>query len=188
MVFTSHQQWLSRSWLVPATASFVKSNRLDLEMVNAHAGTISLLPCAFDGAGYFDFDPGGDICCVFEVLDEDAATSTDLCAFSVIFPDRFGLAMGSAAVLGLTNVTNPASWAFGKVLPVYRRPIDWLRAGCEGVVILDHYAAPACLSRKLGNLLAEDEAHARELKSLLCTPQVDPTSILFPKSTARRAA
>jgi hypothetical protein len=182
------QQFYELADWTPAAALFVKSNGFDLELINAHAGTIALLPCTLDGDGFFDFDSEGEVCCVFEVLDEDAATPIDLCAFQVAHPNCFGTAIGSAALLGLTNVTNPASWSFGKVMPVYRRPIDWLRADCEGVVILNHRTAPAFLSRKLGNLLAEDETHARDLKSLLCTPPVDPKSILFPKSAARRAA
>jgi hypothetical protein len=74
------------------------------------------------------------------------------------------------------------------MLAIHRNPLDWLRAGCSGVVILDHVNASACLSRKLGDLLAEDEEHARDLRMMLCQPPVDPASIKFPRAIVRRAA
>ena len=169
-------------------AAYMKVQGIDPKMVEAHAGAASLFPCTFDGAGCFDFDADGESCFVFEVLDEDAATTVDLCAFPIANPARFGTAMGAAAVMGSTNVTNPASWAFGSVLPIHRRPIDWLLNGCRGVVILDHRRAPAVLGRALGRLLATDEAHARSLREMLCRPPVDPANIIFPKAADRRAA
>jgi hypothetical protein len=170
------------------TAAYVKAQGIDPKMVEAHAGTASLFSCTFDSAGYFDFAEGGESCLVFEVLDEDAATTIDLCAFAVATPKRFGTAMGNAPVLGLTNITNPASWAFGTVMPIHRTPLGWLRDDCRGVVILDHQHAPAALGRALGKLLAEDEEHATELRPMLCSPPVDPRNIIFKKATARRAA
>jgi len=171
-----------------AEADFAKANRLDLNLINAHAGGIFLLPCRFDDAGFFDFAEDGETAAVFEVLDEDAATTIDLCAFSVVDQERFGTAMGSAAVLGETNVTNPARWAFGSVLPIHRRPLEWLQAGCQGVVILDHRHAPAVFCKALGRVLAADEAHARSLRELLCRPPVDPANIIFRKVADRRVA
>jgi hypothetical protein len=169
-------------------SEFAREHCLDLELVNAHAGGFFLLPCRFDDAGFFDFAEDGDTAAVFEVLDEDAAATIDLCAFSVADPTRFGTAMGSAAVLGETNVTNPASWAFGNVLPIHQRPLDWLRSGCRGVVILDHRRAPVIMSKALGPILATDEDHARVLRDMLCTPPVDPRNIVFRRSPDRRAA
>jgi hypothetical protein len=167
---------------------YIKAQGIDPEMVMAHAGIVSGFHCTFDDTGVFHFDHDGEQSLVFEVLGEDAATTIDLCAYSVASPSRFGTAMGNAPVLGMTNVTNPASWAFGKKLNVYRRPLEWLQAGCSGVVILDHLSAPAVLSRRLGDLLAEDAEHAGALRPVLCTPPVDPASILFPKTVTRRAA
>ena len=170
------------------TAAYAKAQRIDLELAMAHAGALSLHSCTLDGGGYFDFDPNGEPCLVFEVLDEDAITTVDLCAFSVADPARFGTVNGGAPVLGMTNVTNPATWAFGKLLHVHRHPLAWLQWGCSGVVILDHRSSPPFMSRKLGDLLAEDEAHARDLRMMLCHSPCAPASIKFPRATARRAA
>ena len=172
----------------PESLAYMKAERFDEKLVMAFAGNLALIPCTIDDAGFFDFDPNGETCCVFEVLDEDAATTIDLCAFAVATPERFGTALGNAPVLGLTNVTNPASWAFGKVLPIHRTPLGWLREGCKGAVILDHQHAPVALGEALGKLLAEDEAHARQLREMLCRPPVDPANIIFRKVVDRRAA
>jgi hypothetical protein len=93
----------------PESLAYMKAERFDEKLVMAFAGNLALIPCTFDNAGYFDFDPSRETCCVFEVLDEDAATTVDLCAFSIANPARFGVAMGTVPVLGITNVTNPAS-------------------------------------------------------------------------------
>ncbi|WP_395661673.1 hypothetical protein [Aestuariivirga sp.] len=167
---------------------YLKAQGIDPKQTAAHAGIASGFHCILDDTGLFHFDHDGEKSLVFEVLDEDAATTIDLCAFSIVNPDRFGTAMGNAPLLGMTNITNPASWTFGKKLHVHRRPLEWLKAGCSGTVILDHLTAPSFLSRKLGDLLAEDADHARELGPILCTPLVDRNSILFPKFPARRAA
>lgn len=167
---------------------YLKKHGIDPETAKAHAGTVSGFHCTFDKEGYFAFDANGEQSLVFEVLDEDASTTIDLCAFSVTDPARFATAMGNAPVLGMTNIINPASWALDKKLRVHRRPLEWLHDGCAGTVILDYRQAPACLAMRLGDLLAEDAAHARELRSMLCTPLIDPTTILFPRTTTRSAA
>ncbi len=166
---------------------YLRKQGIDPEMAAAHAGIVSGFHCSFGGDGLFRFDPDGEPCLVFEVLDEDAATVIDLCAFAVAAPERFGTAMGNAPALGLANITNAASWAFGTVMPIHRTPLGWLRDGGRGVVILDHRHAPAALGRALGKILAEDEAHALSLRGTLCRPPVDPANIIF-KSSARRAA
>ena len=169
-----------------AANSYAKSQGFAMQVVEAHAGIVSVQSCSFDGAGFFDFDPQGEPCLVFEAMDEDNASTVDLVAFALADPTRFGTADGTLGVLGLTNVTNPATWSLGALLKVHRTPLSWLRDGCRGVVITDHQKAPAALSRALGPMAAEDGAHAQDLIELLCKPPVDPRSIVVPH--IRRAA
>jgi hypothetical protein len=143
----------------PTTGAYLRDQGIDDKLVLARAGTAALFPCAFDGNGFFDFDEDGERCLVSEVLDEDAATAIDLCAFSVADPTRFGTADGRAPVLGMTNVTNPASWAFGNLLTTHHNPLEWLQVGCRGVVIMDYRGAREALGKALGKLLATDEDH-----------------------------
>ena len=51
-------------------------------------------------------------------------------------------------------------------LPVWRSPLNWLRAGREGIVLIRPTAAAYFLD-DAGPLLAEDVAHAAELRRLM---------------------
>jgi len=169
-----------------AARTYAREHGLPMDQVEVYAGTLSVLPCSFDGAGFFDFDSQGEPCLVFEVLDEDNARTVDLAAFALADPTRFGTADGAIGLLGLTNVTNPATWSLGALLKVHRTPLGWLKDGCRGVVITDHQKAPAVLARALGPIAAEDMAHGSDLTQLLCTPPVDPRNIVIPQ--VRRVA
>ncbi len=55
---------------------------------------------------------------------------------------------------------------------VWRHPLGWLRAGCRGLVLLtrDPVEAWLTLADCRGGIIAEDEAHARELRRALERP------------------
>ncbi|WP_375460586.1 hypothetical protein [uncultured Enterovirga sp.] len=69
-------------------------------------------------------------------------------------------------------------------LPVWRNPLDWLRAGRRGVVIMRPRLAAAWLN-DAGPLVAEDFEHARELRTALTRPA---PRILVPAALRRQAA
>lgn len=177
--FYTHADWREHE------AAFARRYRLPMAAINSYTGGYFILPCEFDGNGFFKFSKQGEAACVFEVY--DAETVIDLCAFALAKPETFGTALGNAVVLGQCHIANPGTWALGKTLPIYRTPLEWLQAGCDGVCVLDHVFAPAMLGDALGPLLAADEAHQRSLRNLLCTPPVDPRNILV-RAEAGRAA
>ena len=180
-------QFYDRAHWSEATARYVRNHRLPMPEIEAFAGVLAVLPVEI-GNGIFTFSEAGEHAAVFEVLGDDAATSIDLCAVSVADPSRFGVAVGNAAVLGSFHVQNPATWSFDRLLQIYRNPLSWLRGACAGAVVLNHAAAPAVFREALGPLLAEDADHARDLRDLLCAPAVAPETILYRKSSVRRAA
>jgi hypothetical protein len=184
LLFVRQQFYSLANWAAQEDA-FVRSHHLVMEELTAHIGLLAILCCRFDGAGHFSFADSGDACAVFEVIDGSDGAPIDICAFSLPNPAKFGTALGVVSVLGEPNILNPASWVFGQFLQVRRHPLGWLKGGCRGVVILDHRSAPMRLAQALGPLLAEDEAHARDLKALLCSAPVDPKRILFPVATIR---
>lgn len=78
--------------------------------------------------GFFDFDPAGDRWLCFEERDDlifwhpgDGTLCTDA---------------GRAFALGEAAVGNPATFAFDCNLNIFENPMDWLRAGRDGIVIL----------------------------------------------------
>ncbi len=166
-----------------ATKAYVAEQGLDLKLVYAHAGICAVINCVFTGDGFFEFYDGGTPAFVIEVMGDDAATVVDLVAWPIDAPDIFATAIGDGHALGISNVTNPASWSFGRVLKVHRRPIDWLKSGCSGVVILDHRFVPYWLGNALGLLEAEDAEHARSLAGMLNPPRFDRSRILHRRAT-----
>jgi hypothetical protein len=91
--------------------------------------------------GRFDFADDGTAEAVRAVVHiakgEDADTPVDLIAWTRAQPCRVFQCLGTAEALGVDQIGNPASWFLGKPLVVHRCPLDWLRAGCTGIVILD---------------------------------------------------
>ena len=79
-------------------------------------------------------------------------------------PNHVMSACGIAVALGVAHAANPATFAFGRPLRLFRTPLTWLQAGCDGAVPLDLRRA-ACRLRDIdGPLAAEDPRHAADLR------------------------
>jgi hypothetical protein len=91
--------------------------------------------------------------------------TVDLVAWPWDEPSAFFLCLGKGMFLGRDQITNPATYFLGKPLQVWRTPMRWLQAGCQGVVPLSDtaFSELATASRIAG----EDVEHARELHRLV---------------------
>ena len=167
-------------------ADFARDHALPLDEVQAHAGLFSVCYCRFESGRRFDFDDAGSAAAVVEVLAEDAATVIDLVAWPLADPLQFATALGEADLAGIQNVRNPASYASGRALRVWRTPLRWLQAGCNGVAILSDRFAGHWLSQALGPVVAEDMEHGRDLRQVLGR-RFDPARLLVPTPRQRRA-
>ncbi|WP_404379944.1 hypothetical protein [Caenispirillum salinarum] len=111
---------------------------------------------------------------------EPADLMADLIAFRTADPARWWLLKGGAAILNPT-ARDLAEW-HGEPLAVHASPLDWMRAGGGGVVVLDWTAhLPLHLGRV--PLVAADLALGERLDRALNRP-TDRTEI----SVMRRAA
>jgi hypothetical protein len=164
--------YLRADWS-PNWAAYVRANQLDIMACYRFCGIIAVTSCAFYGQ-CFDFadcdEPDAEPAAVIEVLDQDAETIVDLCAWPLSAPDRFATGFGAAALLGADRVTNAATYYAGQFLQAYRTPLAWLRAGCAGAVILDPIAARFALSRARGPIAGEDLEHAEQIQRLTLFP------------------
>lgn len=145
---------------------FLADEELDLEAVEACAGSLSLARCAFTPPPRrFRLDPTGEVAAIIEVLEVAAGERwlVDLVAWPIDRPSDFATAIGHADILGANQLADPAAFFAGRPLPVHRTPLTWLRAGCTGVVLLDEKRGGIRLADALGHLLAEDLHHARAL-------------------------
>ncbi len=170
-------------------ADYVAANRINPEAVNAHAGLLTVTNCEFFGNGYFAFaDDHGVRSAVIEVYGEDDETSVDICAWALDRAGTFATMFGSDA-LGAARVSNPATWAFGGVLKIFRTPLKWLQAGCQGCCILDHRYVSIWLREAVGyGIEVEDEEHGLQLAAMLNPPRFDERRLLVPTVPWRRAA
>ena len=114
------------------------------------------------------------------VIDPDAATPIDLVAWHMDQPNRWWLRRGTAVLLGEIEIVYAET--YGEPIRIYRTPLDWLKAGGEGVVILDWTEAWFHLrGLKLG---AEDHQHGEELQRRLRPPWSKGPQILVPRKAA----
>ncbi|MFG1379666.1 hypothetical protein [Xanthobacter autotrophicus] len=174
----------------PAWFGFLRTEGLDPCALEPFVGTIGVAPCRFTPPPRrFRFDPAGGPATFFEVFEvEDGdLVVVDLVAFDITDPAVFATYEGRGTLLGADQIENPTSYLGGRPLQVHPHPLAWLRAGCRGVVVLDERRAGARLAAALGNLLAEDLDHARELHRMM--GRAFPTNrIRVPASSIHRGA
>ena len=72
---------------------------------------------------------------------------------------------GIGFALGEWQISEHVGLDAGGGLRVFRSVIDWLRAGCQGIVIIRKNAT-ARLLRNVGVLIADDERHRHELQAI----------------------
>ncbi len=172
-----------RAEICPERFELVRREKLDVTVVEAHAGVLLVCPAQFFPNGTFDLSADGILAGIIEVFDEDDETVIDLVAWSLDNLGKFATAFGYAGGLGLARVRNPATYAGGRPLCIHQTPLAWLKAGCSGVVILRETSVFLWLAGTLGDLAAEDVAHGERLARLL-HPFVEPTRILVPRRKA----
>ena len=61
---------------------------------------------------------------------------------------------------------NPASYYLNTPLLMHRTPLDWLKAGCRGAVVVVPHVAARMLLDLPGKVAAQDEVHGQELERL----------------------
>ncbi|ANK84164.1 hypothetical protein AMJ97_CH00519 [Rhizobium sp. N1314] len=79
--------------------------------------------------GRFDHDPGGPAWLVFP--------ETEDCVFWEPLTGALSTWAGRSFALGEAAVGNAATFSFGNALHLYASPLDWLRAGRDGCVVLN---------------------------------------------------
>jgi hypothetical protein len=110
-----------------------------------------------------------------EACDPQAEVSSgpivDLVAFSVLRPDRWALRRDAVTWLGCCE----PQYLEPDPVRILRSPLSWLRHGCQGIVLLsrdqrEQYRTLTCLR----SIVAEDEAHANELRRVISHPWPGP--------------
>ncbi len=101
----------------------------------------------------------------------------DLIAVPFKRPQAWAARIGSATFLGACE----PQFVSPPPVPIWRNPINWLRAGCDGVVSLtDNPREQQHLLLRFRTLGAEDIAHRAELQRIVSRPWLLP-KILIPR-------
>lgn len=166
-VHLARRQFYDAAEPVPELARYLHQYRIDQTAVHAHAGVLAIcLGKVFGGNSgdrVFQFDPDGIPIAVLEALASDGLRVVDLVAWPLHRPEEFATAVREADMLGAWHMLRPA----GKPLHVYRTPLSWAKAGCEGCVPVNREWAPYWLDRAGGPFVFEDIEHAEEIKELM---------------------
>jgi hypothetical protein len=168
---------------------YLRQENLDIDSINGFAGCYTVVPARFHrlrDVSLSDIVPDGEPSFIIEVLAADGEEVIDLVAWSLQDPRRFGKALPAdqgADMLGISDMTNPATFAGGGALRVWRTPLAWARAGCRGCVPLNRRWAGYWLSRVEGRLMVEDFRHGQEIIALV-PPGFDRGRLLVPVERA----
>lgn len=165
------------------TVQWLGSYDIEIDEITNLVGPVCRHAVTFYGATRFEFDPFGEGAFCIVLTDEDAKTELDVLAWSARDPVTFGTLLGQAGLAGAAAITNPASYTGGKACPVWRTPLDWLRAGCEGACVVDPIMARPVLARAPGMLLVEHFDHAQELH---INGALQARQIVMPEEPANR--
>ena len=118
------------------------------------------------GAGRFEFarhdaSAGEEVCAFIVLALDDRAVPVDLVAFHAGGMPFVGSWLGRVGLLGEEQLHRARD-----VLQVHATPLDWLRGGREGVVVVDPVRAAPML-RDAGALEVESQAERRRLADML---------------------
>lgn len=149
----SHQDWLAARDVSPV-AIYGAPPRLH--------GHFGVCLAQFHGDLY-EPDPDGTPVIVLGVSESPDEPIIDIVAFKPSEPNRWWLRLGQAVILGRHN----ARLALFKEEPlfIHATPLDWLRADCMGVVVLDWNADLTLYLDGYGVLAADHRTASKIEKS-----------------------
>ena len=180
-----------RAELLASVAQLGEADRLALLDLGIAAETIARFRmCGIEQVsisnGLYSPAPGGPIAIITPVRVYTSVTPearaarayahwgpiVDLVAWHPAEPERFALRIGSAEWLGCIE----PQYLDPDPVPIHRSVLDWLRAGCVGLVLLspdpaDQYRALCCC----GRIVTADPEHSKALRRVLSRPWPHPT-------------
>jgi hypothetical protein len=113
---------------------------------------------------FFDFvDDGEGIDALILLARDECGEPADLVAWSTRHQE-LGAYFGAVSVLGADDILAPRLTGEAALL-IHRTPLEWLKAGREGVVIINAEDAAVAL-RDFGPFVARDVEHGKELRRI----------------------
>lgn len=105
--------------------------------IGAMQAPFGVIKCDMRGAQFFEptNEPYGIDAVLMPVIEESAVI--DLIAWRTLAPDAWLWRNGDGWALGIDQIIQPSLWSGFSEITLHATPLDWLRAGGDGAVILD---------------------------------------------------
>ena len=200
MIATDKLSWMRQQHYqmaepCPEWWSFIHQNMINPAALEPHCGTIGVALCksldASNGDRLFEFSSKGIACVVIEALcfQREGGNKNpyvaDLVAWSLQAPNSFATALGTGEGCELLGAWS-ACRTDRSPLTVHRTPLAWLKAGCEGCVVLKQEGGGFWLNKAGAPFVCEDAEHAKAVRDLL-GPSGHHHKILIPNSERKAA-
>jgi hypothetical protein len=131
-----------------------------------------------------EFDEPQEVTSAFVLLcRDDHGDAIDLAAWSPA-TERLATWLGRAWAIDQFRMLSPRLSDHG-ALPVFQTPLQWLQAGREGIVILDHDVAQWRVADLGCSLIVDDVSHGQSLRRALT---IKPPKILISSSHIQQVA
>jgi hypothetical protein len=168
---------------------YARKHGIDLGCVYGFAGLCAVLPVTDCGNGRFDFrDTADDVeAFVCQALGLDGETCIDLIAWPTTNPRHIMTMFGRAVLVGEWAARSAFTYSFNRPLTLYRTPLEWLQADCNGAAIVDPAKAGRVMADLPGRIAARDAKHGRELSALI-DAAFPKDRVLVPANAGRAAA
>jgi hypothetical protein len=143
--------------------------------IGAKQAPFGVLKCDMRGKQFFEptAEPFGIDAVVMPVMDE--GTVTDIIAWRTLAPEAWLWRNGDGWALGIDEIERPHLWDGFREITVHATPLDWLRAGGEGAVILDWSAAQHIRKIAMFDTIRCDHHTVKDrLSALLSQPERKP--------------
>ncbi|MDB5507115.1 MAG: hypothetical protein JWR75_1753 [Devosia sp.] len=188
-ILAAQSEFYDRAITTKAYLAYVRQHGIDVRRITDFAGATGLMEIVDCGNGRFDWtglgiSTTGFVC---EAIDADGETVIDLVAWPIERPTQVMTMFGRAALLGLWEAVNPATFCLGKSLTMHRTTLEWLVAGCQGAAVVHSGRAAWAFLDIPGPIAARDRIHAAKLLDIARTV-VDETQIVVATQRLARAA
>ncbi len=134
--------------------------------------------------GLFEFHDDGEVALVVPEGEPESpgwAVVPDLIAFKPSEPGRWWLRRGQVDLLGAYNM---APWKLSPTT-IHETPLSWLRAGADGICIVDWGLDPATALLPAGDLVAETPALEARLECRITEAALEPFKIAVAQAAAQ---
>lgn len=156
----------------PELLQFLHRNHIDLRQVEAKAGFINIVMGRINGndPDALTFEVGSEgypiVALGCTAISNGQEQIVDLVAWNLNAPDYPATYCGPDGGADLLGIINCQCRGSGP-LAIHKTPLQWLQAGCDGVVPLNRQWAGHWLNKASGPFVVEDIEHGREIRALL---------------------